>query len=177
MKKLLLIASCMVLLIAMAGSAMAEDSASGAGPNWPHQESVMSASNALIWPYVMSVYPIMDATGMETERLRVGEKAEWNFFLFRYDEGIAYVDPEAFNISVVDAFRSGETIKIAISKNGGAPIYRSAVSPNAATAGIKVKAGDMVTVTISYPNGFKYGDTGSGYAISWVLNNTYVRLP
>lgn len=176
MKKLCLIGMYVVLLVAMSGNLMAENSASGAGPNAHKTESIVSAAGDLIWPYIMAVYPIMDATGIETERLSGKDKAEWNFFLYRYDEGIAYVDPEAFNVTVVDSFRSGETIKIAVSKNGGTPIYKSAVSPNAATVGLKVKAGDIVKVTISYPYGFKNGDTGSGYVISWMLNNTYVKF-
>lgn len=104
-----------------------------------------------------------------------GQQHVWLFDIYRHTEPFGHIDPEAFAVTVVDGFRSGERVRIRVKKwnKPDSPVYTSsATSPDAATVGLSVSDGDTIAVAIDYPDGFLYGNEGSGYIIQWVLHNT-----
>jgi hypothetical protein len=85
---------------------------------------------------------------------------------------LIYNNPTSINFTAIDGFFRNERLRMTIYKNNNltTPIaVRSVVSPNAATIGIPILPGDIFTVIIDYPAGFKPGVLGSGYWFNCVV--------
>jgi hypothetical protein len=102
-------------------------------------------------------------------------KHVWRFRIYAFEDVGRRVEPEAFTVTAIDANRSGEKIRVKMYKES-APVLSvtaAAISPSAATVALKpVSDGDVVYVEVTYPAGYLYGNTGSGYVLNWVLQNT-----
>jgi len=102
-------------------------------------------------------------------------KCVFRFRIYSYDDGLHRTEPEAFSVSAIDAFRSGEKIQIKVYKESDPANakWSSAISPASANVALKpVVDGDVIYVEVRYPTGFLPGYTGSGYLLRWALFNT-----
>jgi hypothetical protein len=102
-------------------------------------------------------------------------KIVWRFRIVAFDDGLHRAEPEAFSVSAIDAFRSGEKIQIKVYKESDPANakWSSAISPASANVALKpVVDGDVIYVEVRYPTGFLPGYNASGYLLRWVLFNT-----
>jgi hypothetical protein len=167
-------------LMGVAAICVAEDGGSGAPGYAVHREapvtnagSVTSPQATIVGRYNVNAQVLVNSHGSEIGGLSTGQAAIYKFQVHTFSDIVGHVDPEAFTVTVVDLGRSGETIRIRVSKLGTAgTVSRSAVSPNSASCGLAVKDGDIVRVVVDYPKGFLYGNTNSAYVIQWALQNT-----
>lgn len=122
-----------------------------------------------------SAVPLFKYQGYDVEYIGSDEQHIWLFSLHRSCDVVGCIDPEAFTVTLVDTHRSGENIRLRVKKwndPNSQIYYKSATSPDAASLGSSVSDGDIIAVGVDYPDGFLYGNQGSGYVIHWALQNT-----
>jgi hypothetical protein len=147
------------------------DAATGVVPG-----SAVSQSSAIAYDIDRPAVVISKAYGSDYFAITTGNpKQVWRFRIYAFQDAGRRVDPEAFTVTAIDANRSGEKIRIKVYKESAPALFvvAAAISPKAATVGLTpVSDGDVVYVEVTYPAGFLYGNTGSGYVLNWVLQNT-----
>jgi hypothetical protein len=133
---------------------------------------------AVVATFNLDVQVLWKTHGSEIGGLGPGQQAIWKFKVYSFSDVVGHVNPEAFTVTAVDIGRSGEQIRIRVSKVGTTgTVTRYATSPSAASYGLKVKDGDTIQVIVDYPAGFLYGNPGSAYVIQWALQNTGWIVP
>jgi hypothetical protein len=150
-----------------------QDATGASGMTAP--EETHAKINAIPYQYDRGVMAIVKSHASEMFSCIGTEKVVFRFRISAWDDTLHRVDPEAFTVTAVDAYRVGEKIRIKVYKESNPTqfVVTSAISPKAATIGLSpVVNGDNIYVEVNYPTGYLPGYTGSGFILSWVLHNT-----